>query len=370
MDEDWELVKSFLPKNWRWLAKREKALKGLRKDKDPETLLRALLVHLGCGHSLRETSVRLREAGIADLSDVALLKRLRKSKNWLRALCVSLLRESGKPEKKFKDKEYRLFDSSIIKEQGKTGSLWRLHYSLRIPSLRCDFFRVTPAKGAGNGDSFLGFPVEKGDYVIADRGYCQANGIHYISSKGAYVCVRLNQASINLNGLDGKPFPLLDKLEKKLKRAGVVGEWDVLVPGREGSVAGRICAIRKSAMAIDAAQQRLQRRASKNCTKLKPETPVFAKYIVLLTTFPKSEYPPGDVLDGYRYRWQIELIFKRFKQLAELGHLPKTDPVSAEAWLYGKLLVAILTQKMVDHASFFSPWGYDVEKIEVSESLA
>ena len=35
-------------------------------------------------------------------------------------------------------------------------------------------------------------------------------------------------------------------------------------------------------------------------------------------------------------------MFKRFKSLAQLGHLPKYDDDSAKAWLYGKLLVALL----------------------------
>ena len=71
------------------------ALQGLRKDKSPEALLRTLLIHLGCGHSLRETVVRARQAEIAELSDVALLKRLRKSRDWLSALCVALFQEHG-----------------------------------------------------------------------------------------------------------------------------------------------------------------------------------------------------------------------------------------------------------------------------------
>jgi hypothetical protein len=43
-----------------------------------------------------------------------------------------------------------------------------------------------------------------------------------------------------------------------------------------------------------------------------------------------------------------------------LGHLPKTDPVSAQAWLHGKVFVALLTQAMVDEGRTFSPWGYEV----------
>ena len=93
--EDWDLLVSFFPGNWQDLAAETGALQGLRKDKSPEKLLRTLLIHLGCGHSLRETVVRARQASLADLSDVALLKRLRKSRDWLYALCVELFREHG-----------------------------------------------------------------------------------------------------------------------------------------------------------------------------------------------------------------------------------------------------------------------------------
>ena len=89
------MLVSFFPANWLDLAASTGALKGLRKDKSPENLLRTLLIHLGCGHSLRETVVRARQASLADLSDVACSKRLRKSREWLYALCVELFREHG-----------------------------------------------------------------------------------------------------------------------------------------------------------------------------------------------------------------------------------------------------------------------------------
>src|ERR1700756_5123086 len=93
--EDWELLKFFLPSNWRFLARRTDAIKGLRQDKSEENCLRTLLIHLACGYSLRETVVRAREAHLAQLSDVALLKRLRKSEEWLYELCRSLFEEAN-----------------------------------------------------------------------------------------------------------------------------------------------------------------------------------------------------------------------------------------------------------------------------------
>jgi hypothetical protein len=74
---------SFLPADLRGSARKTDALKGLRQDKSAEDCLRTLLIHLACGYSLRETAVRAREAHLANLSDVALLKLLRKSEQWL-----------------------------------------------------------------------------------------------------------------------------------------------------------------------------------------------------------------------------------------------------------------------------------------------
>jgi hypothetical protein len=52
------------------------------------------------------------------------------------------------------------------------------------------------------------------------------------------------------------------------------------------------------------------------------------------------------------------MTFKRLKSLAQLGHLPKQDEQSSRAWLYGKLFVALLTQKLVRTGREISPWGY------------
>ena len=68
--------------------------------------------------------------------------------------------------------------------------------------------------------------------------------------------------------------------------------------------------------------------------------------------------PTSQILEWYRVRWQIELAFKRLKTLAQLGHLPKYDDRSSRAWLYGKLLVALLAHKLMQVGRDISPWGY------------
>lgn len=359
-DEDWKLLLSFFPRDWKQLAQITCAMKGLRQDKSEENYLRVLLMHLGCGFSLRETVVRAQEAKLADLSDVALLKRLRKSQEWLYRLCCALFEERGIRPKVQSSHVLRLIDATEVKEPGKTGSLWRIHYSLRWPTLKCDFFKLTSTEGKGTGESLQQFPLEAGDYVIADRGYCHASGIHHASSRKAFVAVRLNPDGIILKAPNGGDFPLPHKL-RSVQRTCQITVWNVTVPyENQPPVAARVCVIRKTKAAIVLAHKRLRRNASKKGSELRPQTLIYAEYVMVLTTFPPEEFPAAVILQWYRFRWQIELVFKRFKQIAQLGHLPKEDPQSAKAWLYGKLFVALLTDKIIEQARAFSPWGYEL----------
>ena len=66
---------------------------------------------------------------------------------------------------------------------------------------------------------------------------------------------------------------------------------------------------------------------------MQPQTWEFAKYVIEFTTFTAAEIPAERVLESYRLRLQVELVFKRFQSLAQRGHLPKHDnDASAKAW--------------------------------------
>jgi len=97
---------------------------------------------------------------------------------------------------------------------------------------------------------------------------------------------------------------------------------------------------------------------------------VYARCAMVLTTFPAPEFSLQQVLDHYLFRRQIELVFKRFKQIAQLGHLPKYDQDSAKAWLYGKLFVPLLTEKLIQHARAISPWGYPLAHQATTQPVA
>ncbi len=90
--EDWDVIQTLLPAGWQEQARRTGALRRTRGFKDAARLLRVMLIHLVDGCSLRETAVRARAGGLADVSDVALLARLRGCGEWFRWMGEQLSR--------------------------------------------------------------------------------------------------------------------------------------------------------------------------------------------------------------------------------------------------------------------------------------
>src|SRR5438270_1109321 len=352
-ENNWRVLTALLPRGWQQMALRYGAVERLRGFSSPEVLLRTLMLHVAQGYSLRETVVRAKMADWADVSDVALLKRLRNSEEWLRALCIDLFRENGvcRPDKAI-SAPIRVVDGTIVREPGKTGSQWRILYSLKLPSLMCDFFEVTAVAGEGNGESLSRLPVAPHELILADAGYCSIAGIEYVRRRNAHVLIRVNPQSFVAYSPRGRRICLLSRL-RTLSKVGQSREWRVILRGRNSSFAGRLCAVRKSDDAIQQAHRRLHRRASRKQMATRPGTLELAKYVLVFTTRPDGS--ASDVLELYRMRWQVELVFKRLKNLAQLGNLPKHDDRSSRAWVYGKMLVALLVQKLIRLGREISP---------------
>ena len=110
-------------------------------------------------------------------------------------------------------------------------------------------------------------------------------------------------------------------------------------------------------VAAQKAADRVRRESQRNGCVLRAETLEAAQYVFVFTTLDKT-VDLQTVLQLYRGRWQIELIFKRLKSLVQLGHLKKHDAVAARAWLQGKLLAAFLLDALLETAERISPWGY------------
>jgi hypothetical protein len=121
----------------------------------------------------------------------------------------------------------------------------------------------------------------------------------------------------------------------------------------------RLVIRRKDPEQAQAEQKRLLKDAKKRGKQPDPRSLEAAKYILLLTSLPAAVFPPTDILALYRFRWQIELAFKRFKSLAGLDQLPAKNPELARAWIYARLIVALIAERIAGQVPDSSPSGHD-----------
>jgi len=360
IQEDWDILLKFLPEGWEQKASECGALVRRRNIKSAQTLLRVLLIHLADGKSLRTTATYAQEAQLCQINDGALLHRLKASERWLRWMSERLVQKTHEislPEALLKQFRIRVVDASIVREPGATGSDWRLHFSLQLSNLGCDFFKITDAS---IGEGFQRFEPEAGDLFMGDRAYCRRKGLEHVRKNDAHFLVRFHTTNVPMFTKRGKPQLVLKKL--RTLSSGQIGDWDVWYqsPYSGHFVKARLCAIRKSKEAIELAKKKLRQKASRQQRRLRPETIEYAEYVIVLTSVNRHRFKSKDVMLLYRSRWQVELIFKRLKGIIGLGHLPKQNEQSSMAWLTGKLFVALLVERVYREAEFFSPWGYPI----------
>ena len=361
LDEEWEFLTDFLPQDWREQARTTGALRRARGIPNADCLLQLILMHTATGLSLRQTVVRAREQSLADISDVALLKRLRSSEAWLRSLTAHMTEINQKEllKRLSAGHRVRVVDATTVQEQGGAGTDWRVHYTLCLPDLRCDFFELTDEKG---GETYRRIPVEPGDLLLGDRGYSNAAGVHAVVQAQGQVLVRWNSFSFPLETKGGKPFEALKELNKLPKRG--CREWKVSFTHEGKRHTGRLCAIRKGAVATARAQKKIRREAARKQKHVSEEALKLAGFIMVFTTVSPKVLSSREVLELYRVRWQIELRFKHLKSLLGLGCLPKYDEQSCRAWIQAKLLCGLLIERLMREAKFFFPWGYRLPSLE------
>ena len=355
LTSDWQTLAAYLPPDLEHSAREHRFVRRTTGRHDAQMWLRLILMHAAGGLSLSQTVARARARGWAQVSAVALHKRLRSAGPWLQALTSHLVgaqRRVLAAMPAIKGRVLRIVDATDIQEPGSTGTDWRLHYSLRLPDLVCDHFELTDTHG---GEQLGRFVFHPGEVVLADRGYCHRAGVAQVLDAGADVVVRLVPTSFPLQHAKGREFDVHAKCAGL--KIGQQREWQVWFAHGGWLRPLRLCVLRKSQSATEEARRKLRQKASRKGQALQEQTLQNAAYVMILTSLPAAEWSTREVLELYRSRWQIELAFKRLKSLLHAGHVPKSSDPSARAWLQAKVLTALLVESLLCDSRSFSPYS-------------
>src|ERR1043165_3997552 len=229
----------------------------------------------GGRRSFMDTATIAAEAGVADLSDAALVKRFAKAADWLgRLVCEAI---GWNEQQRLPGLCVDVVDATTVGRRGAKGTDHRLHLRIDLASNRVVEAELTDAKG---GETLDRFAIRAGGVVIADAGYAHRGPLGSIAERGGHFIVRFGWSNFPLENEAGEPLDLLATLES-LPEAEPAG-LGVFFRAPQGSrIAARLVAIRKSEPAAASARQRLRQQRSKERRSLDLRTLQFAGFTFL-----------------------------------------------------------------------------------------
>ena len=353
VDSEWDHVVLMLPDDLESSCAEKLALVRRRQVGSAPDLLRMCLGYGLCDMSLRQLAAWCCMQGLGELSDVAVLKRLRAASDWLGHLVLQLLHKRGLT-RQAGNWRVRLLDATTIQRPGSTGTDLRLHAGFDLGRQCLATLELTDASG---GESFKRHRVACDEIVLGDRGYAQAAGIAAVLRQGGHTLVRGHWQNLALKSPKGGRK--LDTIALMgVVAAGEIGDWPVSIEDRGERFDLRMIVMRKSEAAAEKERQEIRAAARKKGRSPDPRSLVGAGYIMVVTDLDEQVLPAAQALELYRFRWQIELEFKRLKSLHHLDHIRAKDDRLARTYVFAKLLGALLVEELTEAGPAFFPWGF------------
>ena len=333
-------------------AKETKAFQRKREITCAKDLLRLILFYVSSDWSLRLVGAWALLTGIGYLSDVAVLKRLRNSKNWIGKLVTTIMQKRVSILKSMPGVRLRVIDATTISIPGSQGTDWRVHLSFDLGNLCLDGVEITDKHG---GESLARFEAQSNEVFIADGAYPFASGMAPIINTGAGLIVRINWQNVPILGPEGRRFETIPWL----KTVTTLSEKQIWMDTPQGWLQFRLIASPIPPDKLEEVRRRIRLRYQKKRKPLSENTLFAAGFVLLLTNLPEETWSGHLVLTLYRLRWQIELCIKRLKSLLNFDHLRAKDPRVVQTYLLAKLLIAFLMDATIHHVSLQYPDWFD-----------
>lgn len=172
-----------------------------------------------------------------------------------------------------------------------------------------------------------------GSLWIGDLGYFALTWLTQLIKQGVYFLMGYKEPVLMWNA-DGEPVEVLDLLPSD-------GSEMLDIPvslGARKVVQARLIATQMPEAVVKRRREQLKAQAHKHCKPINPRQWELVQWTIVLTNVPASMLTAAEAMALMRARWQIELLWKLWKDQGKVDEWQTQNPERILCELYAKLL--------------------------------
>jgi hypothetical protein len=329
-----------------------------------ENLLKMVMVYALTDYSLRMVGLWGTVMGWGSLCKNGVRKRLQGCQGWIGMMIVTVLVAGKLSQPKHHGMKFLLFDASTVSRPGSHKADWRLHSGFDLGAGRMSDLLVTDAK---QGESLTRWQFQPNEICLADRYSGNPRSLGVLLGAAAFFVIRIGWQNLPLQDREGRPISLPQWLKvQSADPAATPAQLSAWVKTPQGIFPVRVVARAIPPEKVEKIRNRLQAESKSKKTRLDERTLLAAGFVMVVSNLPDLTWSASEILDLYRFRWQIELVFKRLKSLLNFDHLRAIDPQLAQVYLLSKLLVALLLTEVQWRLALAAPESFQDPERPVS----
>jgi hypothetical protein len=247
-------------------------------------------------------------------------------------------------------------------KQGVTAGV-KLHVRLDLCTGELAGPEITHARVHDRKSPFHEEALPAGALRMADLGFYDLDQFAKDSADQVYWLSRYKVGTIVLS-MNGQRLHLPTLLKDQ-------DQLDIpILLGQKHQIPCRLLAQRVPQEVVDQRRRRLREYACRKQVPLSQETLFLAQWTLLITNAPPELLSLAETLVLYKVRWQIELLFKLWKQAAKIDEWRSQNQDRILCELYGKLIAVVIMHWQFSVALWAIPARSLFKAVQVMQAFA
>jgi len=196
--------------------------------------------------------------------------------------------------------------------------------------------------------------LPEGSLYIADLGFFAIERFVRIAKgkKGKRYFASRFRVKTNLYNRRGHRIHLAGILPQTVGQVREVG----VVLGQRNGLAVRLILVKVPKEVAKERQERIRQKAQKNGDVPSEEILELAHWTIVLTNIPRKRANSSEILVLLRLRWQIERLFRLWKEDAKIDECRSKKPYRILCEFYAKMCAMIIQQSFIQEGCWFDPF--------------